>query len=427
MGVRTGGGIVRRAVVGGVAAAATLGLAACDGQQEGSAPATVTQTVTQSPTAPQTTTAPDPSTSTTTTTSASPSATPSDWAGVVEQTGDSVVRLDVASCDGRWMGSGFVVAPDLVMTAAHVVDGAVAMSLQTSAGVVTGQVVDLDTTTDSALVRTNARLEVEPLPMAAADVGLGSSIAILGFPLEAYSLRVSQGLVSGLDERVDYGGVTVEHAMVTDAAINGGNSGGPVVDRSGNVVGLVTGKRMWVTGGDPAAGAAEGIGYVIPVTALKSNLAAWRDEPSRDPADCGADGEAPVADDGILAVDVHSSEPAAVDIARSLSLHGQGINQGNYEAAWEIFSPRMKSALKDVETWKDGLGTSYWERLSVISVEVSADSATVQAGLQTRQDAEFGHQGQTCSLWNLTYRMVNAQGGWLIDKVTNAPGSPKAC
>lgn len=92
----------------------------------------------------------------------SPTVTPSttastrvqlDWATLITQARGSVVRFQVRTCDEQGTGSGFLVGDRLVMTAAHVVDQAVSISLATDSAVTTAQVIAIDRRNDSALVR----------------------------------------------------------------------------------------------------------------------------------------------------------------------------------------------------------------------------------------------------------------------------------
>lgn len=349
----------------------------------------------------------------------------SSWPAVVDASTGGVVRIDVASCDARWMGSGFVVGPDLVMTANHVVDGASAITVQSEDGVTNARVVGRDAATDSALIRTDVdvaggrvlRFQDDPPQV-------GSALAVLGFPLQTYDLRFTQGSLSGLHEDVTYPGQPTVDAMVTDTAINPGNSGGPALDTAGKVVGLVSGKRLWVTGG-PGADPVDGVGYIVPSADLTTRLQRWRAQPDEQPAACGND----LDETGLSrTIDVSwtSEDSDAPDIGRSLLVHGSAINSGNYDAAWQVFSPRLQRKFTSVEAWSSGLSTSYWTGIAIRSVSGSGASKTARTLLMTEQSAADGQDGQTCSLWLIDYGMKRVDGGWLIDSA-KAKGEPDAC
>lgn len=378
----------------------------------------VTETVTVTPTQ-STSTTPTPTPRPTTT-----SPRPVTWTDTVASVRKSVARLDVLSCDSRWMGTGFLVGDHLIMTADHVVDGASAITVQSGDVITTAQVVGRDPATDSALLRTKDRLPGRTLHLLDGLPSLAEEIEVLGFPLATYELSVTRGIVSSLREPVDFTGHEMK-VIVTDTAINGGNSGGPAIDLAGQVIGLVSGKRVWVTGG-PDLVAAEGRGYIVPSSDVVGNLDRWRSAEPMSLESCG-DLITPPGGESSINVKVNSDSPLAPEIARSLVVHGEAINWGNYDAAWQVFTPAMQRAMGSVAKWSSGLTSSVWTDLAVNTVAVTGARASVGAILVTTQAAVDGHNRQTCSVWDMTYTMVNDSGAWLIDKVKASPGSPTAC
>jgi len=369
---------------------------------------------------------PEASSSTTSVTiaSATPTPTPTpEFADMVERVGRGTVRIEVSTCDNnRSMGSGFVVGDNLVMTAAHVVDQAGSLSLQVDGVVSTARVIDFDYDADVALLRSEDSLTGRALELAAEKPRLGTELAVLGFPDWVQDLRVTKGVVSSLEHPLSYADFTVEKpVMVTDAAINGGNSGGPVVDRMGVVIGLVTGKEMLLSD----LTTSEGTAYVVPSTELDDRLDLWR---SRE-GGAGPCSEAP--DEGepapILEASYSSPHPDAADITQMLALHGESINRGEYEAAYSLFTDSMKKRQGSAGDWSSGLNTSYWRTLTVDDVTRVGEVATVQVRFRTEQDAEFGPKGATCSDWSQTRTMLLVDEVWLIDQVKNKAGSPSAC
>ena len=354
--------------------------------------------------------------------SPSPSpAQPADWDTVVDRVRGGVVRLEMVYCDGsRSMGSGFAVGGGLIMTAAHVVQSASSVTLRADRLVSTAEVLKVDRRADIALIRAADTFPTR-LVLRDSKPRLASSIAVLGFPDWVLDLRVTQGLVSGLDASVDYGDVKIDHLIATDAAINGGNSGGPVIDRGGRVVGLVTGKSIRLSDNDTPA---EGLAYVVPSPQLVTRLRAWAaGRPLASP--CGGDVDPPV-ENAELRVRLRSNHPDAQRIAQTLALHGQSINVGDYEAAWAIFTARQKRRLAPFANWQQGLGSSYWKRLVVDDVRRQGPTARVAARLRTEQSAADGPRGQTCSDWSMTYTLQLEDAAWQIDRVTPTR-APRAC
>ena len=249
----------------------------------------------------------------------------SDWASIVQTTRGAVVRLEVATCDERWMGTGFAIAPNRIVTAAHVAAGAVSIGVQGEGVITTARVVDYDKDADVALLQSRDPLP-KSLTVADKHAPLGSALALLGFPDAVTDLRVTQGIVSGVDASVDYGPPTntsLTHVLATDAAINGGNSGGPALDHAGQVIGLVTGKQILNIDETPA----EGTGYVVPSDQLIPRLDAWK-EKAPAPAGPGCDGARGGANTAGPVVDVKVASADAQDIARSLATHGGAIDAG---------------------------------------------------------------------------------------------------
>ncbi len=353
-----------------------------------------------------------------------PTTTQAEWADVLEQVRPGTVRLEVATCDNeRGMGSGFVVGDNLVMTAAHVVDAAGSIALQADGIVTTARVIHFDYAADVALLRTEDELTGRSLVLASEKPRLGTELAVLGFPDWVQDLRVTTGIVSSLDYRLSYSDFTIEEpVMVTDAAINGGNSGGPVIDRTGSVIGLVTGKQILLADLETTS---EGTAYVVPSTELDDRLTQWQsDEPAA--GQCPDDPE-DVEDAPLLEAEYNTDQPDAPEITQVLALHGESINRGDYELAYSLFTNSMQERTGSLEGWSSGLHTSFWIWLAVDEVRRSGDTATVKVRFRTNQEEPYGRDGQTCSDWTQTRRLTLVNDAWLIDSVKNESGSPRAC
>jgi len=172
--------------------------------------------------------------------------------GVVDRIGPAVVCLDV-SRDNRagGSGSGVIVAPDgLILTNNHVVGSSSRVTVTTAEGMsLTARVLGVDPDTDLALARVN-----ESVTLPSARLGdskllrRGQLVIAIGNPL-GFESTVTAGVVSALGRSLRASnGRLIDDLIQTDAALNPGNSGGPLVASHGEVVGINTAIIMGAQG-----------------------------------------------------------------------------------------------------------------------------------------------------------------------------------
>ncbi|WP_420749985.1 MarP family serine protease [Rhodococcus sp. O3] len=160
----------------------------------------------------------------------------------------SVLRINgiAPSCQKALEGSGFVVAPERVMTNAHVVAGTTAVTVETEDGPLEAEVVLFDPAVDVAILAVPG-LTADPLVFAEDLAESGTSAIVLGYPgggpYTASAARVRESLqLQGPDI---YRAGTVEREVYTvRGSIRQGNSGGPLVDEQGRVLGVVFGAAI---------------------------------------------------------------------------------------------------------------------------------------------------------------------------------------
>ena len=159
-------------------------------------------------------------------------------------------------------GSGFVIdGSGLVATNEHVIDGATSIEVTLSDGTrVLGRLLATSTEYDLALVKVDIGRPLATVRWGDSDrLVIGDSVCVIGNPF-GLGLSVSAGIVSALNRGRDQSSYPL---IQTDATVNHGNSGGPLLDRNGSVVGM-TSSIYEVDGGGSV-----GIGFAIPSDQLK--------------------------------------------------------------------------------------------------------------------------------------------------------------
>jgi putative serine protease PepD len=187
-------------------------------------------------------------------------------AAVAAKLSPSVVTVLIDGADESALGSGVVLSADgLILTNNHVIASGGTVSVRLSTGrTVPAQVVAADTTHDLALVQATGLTGLTPVTFAGSDsVAVGDTVLAFGAPL-GLSGTVTSGIVSALDRSVDTGTEKLTGLLQTDAAINEGNSGGALVDTSGNVIGI---NVAIATAGDGSTGSV-GVGFAIPASTV---------------------------------------------------------------------------------------------------------------------------------------------------------------
>lgn len=248
---------------------------------------------------------------------------------------------------GQALGSGFVVNADgTILTNAHVVmeNGVRASSVtvafrqgqdQTTAEI-KAKVLGVDPTSDVAVLKIDPSSHpLTPLPLGDSDkVGIGQWVVAIGNPL-GYDFSLSHGIVSGLGRDLQApNGALIPNGIQTDAAINQGNSGGPLLDQNGNVIGI--NEQIAST-----SGSFSGLGFAIPINTAKAVMQEIKTTGSAQHAFLGVQGigiSAPLAkalnlpaQQGVLVISVQPGTAAAAGIkggTRTTVIQGVPIRTG---------------------------------------------------------------------------------------------------
>lgn len=199
---------------------------------------------------------------------------------IAESVEPSVVHIgvDERGGGGRWIrqsqGSGWVYDEQgHIVTNAHVVRGAQRITLQFQDGrTVDAEMVGYDTSTDVAVIQAKTTEGLFPVRRAAGDnLRQGDRVFAFGSPF-GFKFSMSEGIVSGLgrDPRSVIGQTGYTNFIQTDAAVNPGNSGGPLVDARGLLVGMNVAIATGARSASGNEGQSAGISFHIPLSTIES-------------------------------------------------------------------------------------------------------------------------------------------------------------
>lgn len=350
-----------------------------------------------------------------------------DFPDLFEDLQTAVAEVEVSGCNFGATGTAFVIADDLVVTAWHVVDGAAQITVELGDNRVDAAVVGRDVDRDVALLRLDSPIRgATLLPIATSPPRVGEEVAAMGHP-RGLPLALTVGRVTSMNGTFDFGvdfdgePLVIDDLIQTDAVVAPGNSGGPLINSSGEVVGVV----VLLDVGAP------GLMYASDALASADQLDQWLVEP--DPVEAAfcvgpIDVTADVGD--VISSDVHHPEIDA--LMRTYAVYQLSINSGRPEEAFQMLGPGIATRT-DPEEWADGQRTSSLWAFRIRDVtDLSDGSLGVRVTFESTQAPEFGRlPGETCTRWDLTHRLVRGevQGRefWLIDGATNNEGSPVSC
>jgi S1-C subfamily serine protease len=168
------------------------------------------------------------------------------------------------------LGSGFVIdKAGHIVTNYHVVENARSVDVSFSNNEsMKAKIVGADPSTDIAVLQvdTHARA-LTPLALGNSDaVRVGDTVVAIGNPF-GYDRTVTAGIVSALQRVIRApNSYSIDHVIQTDAALNKGNSGGPLLDARGNVIGV----NSQIAAGDSGASGNVGIGFAVPINTVKT-------------------------------------------------------------------------------------------------------------------------------------------------------------
>lgn len=354
-----------------------------------------TSPVSSSP-ASSSTVAPTPTPTPTPTPSPTASPTPTgyvDFAAVYAAVSSGVAEIDAVTCDGDATGTGFLVAKDRMVTAAHVINGASSLTVRTDSGNVKAVVAGVDKTADLAVLTLAQPVRGHVFTIAGHPSTTGTRVITIGYPLGGPK-TLTEGAVSGSGRKIRTESGTLTDMLQTDTPINPGNSGGPFLDLTGDVVGLADAVRT----------DANGIGYAVPAAAIGARLSGRSPWTEVVPVDCSSGGA-----DSDLAV------AAVLDYLLA-------INTGDYDSArGAVTSGFTRRNLGSASSWAKAYATTYDDDFGLVDVNLDGSKADVRLTFRSQQDPGYGPKGATdatCLRWEIVYRVIRTGADWRIDSAT---------
>ena len=204
-----------------------------------------------------------------------------DAPGVVQVTSTQIVETPANPFFGfgpstqqeKALGSGFVMdKAGHIVTNYHVVENARSVEVSFSnSDNLKARIVGEDPSTDIAVLQVDARSRaLTPLPFGNSDrVHVGDSVVAIGNPL-GYDRSMTAGIVSAVQRAITAPNqYPIDHVIQTDAPINHGNSGGPLINARGEVIGV----NSQIATGDSGSSGNIGIGFAIPINTVRTVVA----------------------------------------------------------------------------------------------------------------------------------------------------------
>ena len=287
--------------------------------------------------------------------------------------------------EAEGMGSGFIINEDgYILTNYHVIEKANKITVTLSTGeTVNAEIVNYDENQDIAMIRITD--EGVKMP-AVAELGdsdalqVGEEVMAIGTPLsETLSHTATKGIVSALNREVQISENLSLNLIQTDAAINNGNSGGPLINTKGQVIGINQSKLSSSTSSSSAS--VEGIGFAIPINDIKDKIESL----SKPILNLGITGRTITKDmasqlnmeQGVYIVDVNEFSPAEKAGLRSgdLIISVDGNRVTDFDTLKEAKSGKNEGDQIEIEYIRDGKTNKTTLTLSS-STNISSETTT---------------------------------------------------
>lgn len=337
-------------------------------------------------------------------------------AQIAKKLGPSVVDISGQNASGGDSGTGMIISPNgEVLTNNHVIAGQDSLSATINGQGRTYQasVVGVDAPADVALIKLQDASGLTPvsfgnsgsLAVGTPVVAIGNALALQGAP------TVSQGIVSALNRNIqvsnDSGGSTESLAglIQTDAPISSGNSGGPLVDTTGHVVGMNTAGAM-----SSYTVQASNIGFAIPINNVKSLLGRLRN------------GENIGGGSGSTTTSTPPPSMPATPAGIVMAYWGD-MNAGNFQDAWRLGGDNLQGSVGSESAFAQANASA----VGTSSVTVIGDSGSTVTVLLTSGGNYFSGSYQVSNGAIQSANISRVSGGPTTTTTSSSSGVSPAC
>ncbi len=293
------------------------------------------------------------------------------WADVVERVRPAVVRIEIDTCTNEFgVGSGFAI-DGWIMTNRHVVEGYRNLVVVKPDGTKRlPEQVRVSTSLDLALIKMPLDLSMS---WTAKVPRVADEVAALGFP-RGMGFTFTKGSISALDVQLDDGDFSVSGLLQTDAAVNPGNSGGPLIDKDGNVLGVVVLKRN----------DSEGLAFAIDGRQAQVFLSGQKGEPYPPCEEASnetfeTDGPETLVPETLVPETVGEAAPTPESVVLAFY---EAVRIGDFDLAWQLGGKNLGKNPK-FEAFAAGYDNTDSSEVEIVAVEGTQVTVQVTAVEQT--------------------------------------------
>ena len=192
-----------------------------------------------------------------------------------------VARIEAEVCDGGSVGTGFMIDERHIVTVAHVIEGATSILVEVNGDLAEAVTVGFDKERDIALLRSDIPLGDQTFELQEFDYTTGDQIFAIGFP-RGLDASLTTGVISNREVEFDF--MPFSRFIQVDAPLNPGNSGGPVFNEAGDVIGIV----------DWGISESQGLNFAIAVSSVDRVIGDWVGNEEAFTGGCGNAVDSPV-------------------------------------------------------------------------------------------------------------------------------------